>query len=126
MPGRSGGHNAISIEEHLRRGTFKRSRHGHLLRPSGDDEGWQPTAADLQGLGAAGKRFVRTWLQRYSLSAAEGAVLLEAGWAIERLAALRAQSREGLTLREAGMLARLELGTSKLLAGLLAQLRVHR
>src|SRR5687767_13943103 len=29
-PGRSGGHNAISLEEHVARGTFSATRHGHL------------------------------------------------------------------------------------------------
>jgi hypothetical protein len=30
VPGRSGGANRLSLEEHLKRGTYTRSRHGHL------------------------------------------------------------------------------------------------
>lgn len=124
MPNRSGGSNAVSIEQHKLRGTFKPSRHGQRAATS-PDHPWQPSAPDLKALGTVGRRFVRDWLARYDVTKAEGAVLLEAAWATERLAALRGQSREGLTLREAAALARLELASSKLLAALLAQLRVR-
>ena len=44
-PGRSGGHNRLSLATHVIRGTFNPTRHGKLTAPGGPV--WQPTAAEL-------------------------------------------------------------------------------
>ena len=67
MPGRSGGHNRLSIAEHLQHGTYRADRHG-ALKPASP---WpmaastsaaaevKPPAALLDGLGKRGRAFVR-------------------------------------------------------------------
>lgn len=126
MPGRSGGANRLTAEEHRLRGTVPRHlAHFTRLAPL-QPEGWKPTAADLACLGKDGRRFVRDWLHTYTVTRAEGMVLIQAAVAHDRLAALRARDRSTLSAREDGMVQRLELNWSKLLAGLLAQLRIQR
>jgi hypothetical protein len=129
MPGRSGGANRLTAEAHRLRGTFRPSRHGGKvvpMRPDDAADGWKPTAADFADLGKAGRRFVHGWLHTYSVSRAEGMVLMQAAVAHDRLATLRSRDRSTLSAREDRMVQRLELNWSKLLAGLLAQLRIQR
>ena len=126
MPNRSGGWNKLTPEQHTLRDTFRRSRHLPKPADSGTAEEWKPSASELAGLGKAGRRFVTGWLHTYSVSRAEGAILLQAGIAHDRLAALRERDRSATSTREDGMVQRLELNWSKLLAGLLAQLRIQR
>ena len=131
--GRSGGANRRPAAEHVLSGTYRASRHGPLpahVHPIPDataEEGsWQPLPADLEHMTAAGRRFVRGWLKRYEVSAMEGAVLLEAGHMRDRLTALRAMDRTTMGGSERARWTRLEIAASKLLAALLAQLRVSR
>ena len=56
----------------------------------------------------------------------QGAVLLEAAAAQDRLATLRTRDRAAVSPREDASLQRLEVAWSKALAGLLAQLRIQR
>jgi hypothetical protein len=136
MPGRSGGTNRLTVEQHQVRGTFRADRHASALArwtrhkdspaPSDGAEGWKPSASELAGLGEAGRRFVRGWLKTYSITRAEGAVLMQAAVAQDRLTELRSRDRSVMSAREDGMVQRLELNWLKLLAGLLAQLRIQR
>ncbi len=59
-PGRSGGHNRLSAEEHALRGTWRRDRHGALpLKPSLAVIAGRALAARAEFLEAAGHRLVQ-------------------------------------------------------------------
>lgn len=87
-PGRSGGHNRISLEAHVLRGTFNPTRHAPET-PLGSRP-WQPPPAALAALGAAGRAFLRRQRARYAFTPLEGEVALEMAVIADRLAELRA------------------------------------
>jgi hypothetical protein len=102
QPGRSGGHNRLDAAEHLRRGTFRPSRHG--ARPTGPalpppppvPDGPEPVpAALLEGLTARGRAFVEQCWDTYSgWSPASLALLHEAGRLLDELERVRGQKAE--------------------------------
>ena len=125
MPGRSGGANRKTVEEHRLHGTFRRDRHGSKVVPFSADS-WKPSRADLAALDGDGRRFVREWLHTYTVTRAEGAIVLQAAAVYDRLAALRSVDGANISTPEVASRQRLEQGWRKLLAGLLAQLRIAR
>src|SRR5262245_3399341 len=97
VAGRSGGHNRLSIADHQRRGTFRRGRHAlaavDLMPPSTEEHRPpKPPRGLLTGLGAAGRRFVRSAYANYELDDFEAELL--------RLAALNLD--DAANAREAG------------------------
>jgi hypothetical protein len=96
--GRSGGHNRLSAEEHLLRGTFNVTRHGP--RPAALATAVMPRAepvpADVsEGLSGRGLTFVRECWSTYSGWTASSRVLLrEAGQLVDQLDTLRGQRGE--------------------------------
>ena len=119
-PGRSGGHNRLSLEAHVLRGTFNPTRHQHLI-PTGPV--WEPAPALLKGLGATGRAFVDRMRAVYALSALEGEIALEGAHAADRLAALRRQKAG--TVAERTARAKLELHWHKAFTERLRDLRVR-
>jgi hypothetical protein len=79
---------------------------------------WQPTADDLEPLGAAGRRFLTQMLAEFDPSVVEGVLLIQAAQCLDGVATWRPASA---TDKQS---ARLVLGYTKTLAALLAQLRV--
>ena len=97
-PGRSGGHNKISLEQHLKRGTFNRTRHGPkppLLATAGAPRVEAVPACVTAGLSGPGLAFVTECWQQYGGWTAGSTVLLrEAGMLVSQLEALRGQRGE--------------------------------
>ena len=79
-PGRSGGHNRLSVDQHVLRGTFKAARHGAAAaaaaRPGVMD--WRPTDAEMEALGPQSQLLLQATLRLYSLDDAEGQLCLQA------------------------------------------------
>ena len=121
-PGRSGGHNRLSLATHVIRGTFNPTRHGKLIAPGGPV--WQPTAAELEPLGAAGRAFVARLEAVYDLSPLEGELAMEGGIAADRLAELRDRRRRA-TATARGALDKLELAWARALASCVLALRAR-
>jgi hypothetical protein len=125
-PGRSGGQNKLSVEEHLLRGTFNPTRHAaqlEALRTGGAV--WTPTRPQLMALGPAGRALVGRLRQHYDFSPVEGELLLEAGVTVDRLADLRRRRVEA-DVKTQRVLDRTEPVYVKQLAALLGVLRVPR
>lgn len=127
-PGRSGGWNRLSPEEHALRGTkprrfdaaFPLAKHG-TVSPSLKERasrGWEPTADDLAGLGEAGQRFLRQTDAAVESTLVQGLLLVEAAHVVDGLATWRPLAS---TDKQA---ARLCVSLTKTLAALLAQIRV--
>lgn len=77
MPGRSGGHNRVSIEEHIRRGTFRPARHGGRVDPPEIPVSEADRRRTLAGLSPEARRTASELLAAYS------------GWDAAGLATLR-------------------------------------
>ena len=97
-PGRSGGHNRMSVDEHIRRGTFNATRHGHRttlqFRPKLLPARQVP-AALIEGLSGPGLDFVDCCWRNYEGWSSSGIVLLrEAGFLLTQLEALRGKPGE--------------------------------
>jgi len=118
-PGRSGGSNRIDPQVHILRGTFRPERHAKLL-PGGPV--WEPTAADLEGLGAAGRRFVAELLAVYELNRLDAALAVEGAVLQDRLAEVRA-GRGTASAKERRALNRQELAWSRALTNIVLALR---
>ncbi len=121
-PGRSGGSNKLPLEQHIRRGTYRRDRHGPralatVVTMPAAPEAWTPTET---GVGAAGRALLARFMERYELSLTEGEILLEAARAVDVLAALRAQALADIAAQ------RLELAWARHLVSVLGQLRMDR
>jgi hypothetical protein len=98
-PGRSGGHNRISLAEHVLRGTFNATRHGRR-QAALNGPPWSPTKAQLQALGPNGRGLLERLAAVYVLGVLEGELALEAAVVADRLAELRDSRRTGdLALR---------------------------
>ena len=69
---------------------------------------------------------MRGMLKHYEVTLAEGAVLLEAGHVTARLHEVRRTDRTPLDRGAEARLVRLEVSLSKLLASLIAQMKVGR
>lgn len=96
-PGRSGGHNKISVEEHLLRGTFNASRHARpaALVTAAIPRRDPPPEAVTTGLSGRGFAFVNECWQTYTgWTPASLALLREAGSLLEQLESLRGQRGE--------------------------------
>jgi hypothetical protein len=97
-PGRSGGHNRLSVEEHLLRGTYNATRHGP--RPSAVVPAVMPRAEPVpaaltEGLHGRGLAFVEDcWATYDGWTAASCVLLREAGHLIEQLEQLRGKPGE--------------------------------
>jgi hypothetical protein len=93
--GRSGGHNRLTPEEHILRGTFNPTRHGgRLARPSGPPAGPVP-AGLVAGLTGPGRAFVAECWAHYGGWTPPACVLLrQAGRLLDDLAALQGQPGE--------------------------------
>ena len=97
-PGRSGGHNRLSVEQHILRGTFNPTRHGS--RPSPLAVGAVPRTAPVPpelvtGLVGRGKVFVaECWSTYEGWSPASLALLHEAGRLLDQLETVRGQPAE--------------------------------
>jgi hypothetical protein len=121
------GRKRLPLATHLLRGTWRPSRHG--VRPAMSAAvlempvpvgSWAPQPADLAALGAAGRALVEALLSRYDFRAVEGCVLLEAGFAADALARLRAMDEPDAATQ------RLMQQWSKLFSTLLGQLHVEK
>jgi len=66
MPGRSGGWNRISVEDHLARGTYRKDRHGHLQEPPTDTYSDVDRDRLVAGLPAAAERLALALLESFS------------------------------------------------------------
>ena len=120
-PGRSGGHNRIALEAHVLRGTFNATRHGHL---ASSGPVWDPPAAALEGLGAAGRAFVARLLAAYDLRALDGELALEGAVAADRLDELRTARRRA-SAKKRRELDRWELAWTRTLSTCVLALRVR-
>jgi hypothetical protein len=112
---------------HLLRGTWRSSRHGKrpamsavVLEMPVPVGSWAPDAADLAALGAAGRALVAAVVARHELAPVEGCVLVEAGFAADALARLRAMDEPDAATQ------RLMQQWSKLFSTLLGQLHVEK
>jgi hypothetical protein len=95
-PGRSGGHNRISVEDHIMRGTYNPTRHGHRavlrFRATKLPASRAPAFEGLTGLGAA---FVEGIYRDYEGWNSAGMVLLRmAGQLVSDLEELRGKPGE--------------------------------
>lgn len=105
-PGRSGGSNAISLSEHLARGTFRPARHAAgLSKPEPVSATDAERREALRGLGAVGQRVVRGLLAEFGdWHAAARFTLREYGRSCDTLAAAtddaerRRETRRNLAL----------------------------
>jgi hypothetical protein len=118
------------LEQHLTEGTFRPARHGKLLAAAQaftvpDEPGWQPTAQDLEPLGARGRRFLDEMQGEYQLNFVDGQRALQAARVMDRIGELEAMDRTALTAGESTSLGRLELSWRTLLARLLSELAVR-
>jgi hypothetical protein len=97
-PGRSGGHNRISIEEHIRRGTFNPTRHGKRAARAAAVTVTAPfpvPPALVEGLTGRGRAFVdECWVTYGGWTPATSVLLREAGLLIDELETLRGQRGE--------------------------------
>jgi hypothetical protein len=82
QPGRSGGHNRRSLEEHLRFGTYRPDRHAHLkeAQPPAPPVAPADRRRTLAGLSPAARRVAARLLAEYG------------GWTAAKLEVLRAYS----------------------------------
>jgi len=93
MPGRSGGWNRISVEDHLARGTYRKDRHGHLQEPPTDTYSDVDRDRLVAGLPAAAERLGLALLESFSGWDPASLVTLRAYvLSCERLAALESAS----------------------------------
>ena len=130
-PGRSGGHNRLSDEQHRLRGT--RPRRASLrplsappsawsgLLPNGAaapaaPPPWTPAPEDVAALGEAGRHFLEHVLEQFAIDLMQGTLLLEAAHVLDGLTAWRSQAQTD------PQSARLALAHTKTLAALIAQL----
>ena len=123
-PGRSGGHNKLSLEAHLLRGTFNPTRHARHARLASGGPVWAPAPPELAGLGTAGRGFVARIQAVYDLSPLEGELALEGAMAADRLAELRAR-RGDSAAKERVALDKLELAWSRALLTCVLALRAR-
>jgi hypothetical protein len=107
-------------------GGFRTTRHAHLLKPVFPAAGgaWTPDPALLAAQGAAGRAFVERIVAANELTDHEGELVLELGHVVTALSAVRAFSRDGLSLKERGQRDRIELGWVRAFASLMALLRI--
>ncbi|HXG70038.1 MAG TPA: hypothetical protein VNJ04_05420 [Gemmatimonadaceae bacterium] len=119
QPGRSGGANKKTLAELVLMGSYKPSRHRHLLERAVEPTDWQPSAADLALLGEAGRAFVGQMVAAFEFSLQDGVLLMEAAHAADACAHWRAEPRDARS-------SRLALAWSKQLAALLHQLKASR
>lgn len=111
--GRSGGHNRLSVEEHLLRGTFNPTRHGSrapALIPAPNPNGIPPDLLD--GITGRGAGFVEEcWATHRGWTVPRSLLLREAGLLIDQLEAARGKPKEEPAVRRAllSVLAALEL-----------------
>lgn len=117
--------------EHVVMGTYRRARHGPVVgnlalttAPISKQSEWMPAPADLQVLGAAGRRFVAETLTAFETSFVDGQRLLQAARAIDVAEGYRKIDRTGLSQRDTLGLDRAELGWRTLFARLLSELGV--
>jgi hypothetical protein len=110
---------------HQQRGTYRADRHGPIGGVT-DQREWTPTAADLARLGEAGRALVARVLADYALLPIDGLRLLEAGAVVDKIAALLALDRAGLTVGEVAALDRGELAWRQLFARHLDTLGIER
>ena len=120
-PGRSGGHNRISLEAHVLRGTFNPTRHPARI-PTGP--AWDPAPAQLEALGAAGRAFVARLQAAYTVAAIDGEFVLEAAVSVDRLAELR-RGRAKASAKDRRALDYKELAWQKSLTACLLALRAR-
>ena len=119
----------MPLTQHVLRGTWRKDRHGelpahvHAIDAEGGSDAWMPAEAQLQALGEAGRAFLERMLSANDVTAVEGELLLELGHCTQALADVRAIPREGLTLKEANALGRLEQGWVQRFSSLMQMVR---
>ena len=118
-PGRSGGHNRLSVEAHLLRGTFNPSRHA---RPASTGPAWVPVPAALERLGPDGRDFIGRMTATYEFSGVEGEMVMEAATMVDRLSEVRAR-RDTYPADEVAVSDKLEMRWQKAFVGVLQVLR---
>ena len=122
-PGRSGGHNRLSTEQHLLRGTFATRQKAQAALQIGMPT-WTPTGAQVAALGEEGRAFVARLQTHVDQTVLEGELVLEAAVAVDRLAQIR-RERDGCELKARLALDKCEQLWQKQLSGLLLSLRVR-
>lgn len=120
-PGRSGGSNRIPLEAHLVRGTFRATEHAHRM-PVGPR--WEPTPAQLEPLGDAGRAFVARVQAAYVVAALDGELVIEGAHAVDRLAAVRVPHGR-LTAKDRRALDQRELSWTRVLTACVLALRAR-
>jgi hypothetical protein len=124
-PGRSGGHNRLSVEQHLLRGTFNPTRHAPKTQPRAGVPPWEPSESQLVVLGTDGRALVERYTSAFELTLVEGDVVIEAAVALDRLAELRRTRSDVADLKLRLQLHRIEQAWQRVYAMLLASLRVR-
>jgi hypothetical protein len=101
QPGRSGGHNRISIVDHLKRGTYRRDRHagqkasGLHRAPAPRSETVRPGLVEGLSERGLGRLFVETCFLEYDgWTPASLLALREAGFLVDALDRLRGKPGE--------------------------------
>jgi hypothetical protein len=118
-PGRSGGHNKLSLAEHVLRGTVNVTRHLRTVSEAAPSAPWAPLSEDVATLGEAGRQWLTRWLQHFECTLHEGTLVLAAAHLLDDLAVWR------LTAKSDPRAANLCISYTRTLASVLAQLRVR-
>jgi len=121
-PGRNRAWNKLSIEDHVRRGTYRKDRHGPIppvVAGPQDDPPWQPDPEDVADLGAAGRTFLAAILDEFLVDVIQGVLLLEAARTLDGLTAWRTQAATDPKA------ARLTVQYTKTFAALVAQVGIR-
>lgn len=90
-PGRSGGHNRLTSDEHKLKGTYRKARHASAVPAlSVGSQHAEPPHHLLDGLGADGVRFVQGTFADFEVGRTEASVVRLAGQALDDIAMARA------------------------------------
>jgi len=101
VAGRSGGHNRLSVEQHVFRGTFVPSRHGRRPEPTTGPVSAADRRRTLKGLSPAARRLAAALLETFEgWDVAALQTLRSYALSCDRLAALEAAGASSALYRE--------------------------
>jgi hypothetical protein len=98
-PGRNRAWNALSVEEHLKRGTFRKDRHGPqagLQTWPGSEPlppPWEPSIEELEELQPAGRTFLVRIVGEVKVDFVQGVLLLQAARILDDLKVWQTQAQ---------------------------------